>query len=105
MEINNNLPRLLDDSNPNIFRQSIHVLVRVNIFGYRNACYIYASDAWIVDGIHGDVEVLEWWEYPEKGTGIMRHAALIEKYTPEEIPEVIPGTMEALDKLTIRGES
>lgn len=49
---------------------SIDVLVKVKGFaGLRTGRYVYGVGCWIVDGLHGEWTVEEWWYLPEKGSG------------------------------------
>lgn len=45
------------------------VLVNVEGYGIAIGRYFHTGQFWSVNGISGDVVVIEWWPLPELGTG------------------------------------
>lgn len=56
-----------------VFRRSVRVLTR-SIHGVRFGYYYPFGQCWGVDGIDGEVLVVEWWPIPEAGTGTQVHS-------------------------------
>lgn len=68
------LPELKPEEDMHIFEKSaqisVDVLVRVKDWKpFMIGSYIHVAGKWHVNGLHGDWEVLEWWDLPKIGTG------------------------------------